>query len=155
MSFWQASPAKQEAARAAYAEKRRQDRERTTRALSVPVKGLHKGTMRASTQAMQPRPKIKPVRDEAYRRLVAALPCINCGVEGYSQAAHPNYGKGGSTKTSDTDCFPLCADRPGVRGCHSAFDAGAMLSKTTRREIEKQWSELTRKFLVANGLFHE
>ena len=33
-------------------------------------------------------PKDAPVRSEAYRRAVASLPCIACGIQGYSQAAH-------------------------------------------------------------------
>lgn len=98
-------------------------------------------------RACVPVPKRQPVRDEAYRRLVAALPCIACGVHGYSQAAHPNAGKGAGTKADDTDCFPLCADRPGVRGCHSHFDQGAMFSKADRRAVEKRWTAETKRRL--------
>ena len=40
-------------------------------------------------------PKDAPVRNEAYRRAVASLPCIACGIQGYSQAAHlPPEAKG-------------------------------------------------------------
>ena len=39
--------------------------------------------------------KAAPVRSEAYRRAVASLPCIACGIQGYSQAAHlPPEAKG-------------------------------------------------------------
>ena len=39
--------------------------------------------------------KAAPVRSEAYRRVVAGLPCIACGIQGYSQAAHlPPEAKG-------------------------------------------------------------
>ena len=98
-------------------------------------------------------PVAKPetVESEAYRRLVAKLPCIHCCAVGYSQAAHPNTGKGAGIKTSDLDCFPLCADRPGVRGCHSRFDQGALFTKERRREIESQWGRQTRAAIV--GLF--
>jgi len=98
-----------------------------------------------------PAPKPEQVESEAYRRLVAKLPCIHCCVVGYSQAAHPNTGKGAGMKTSDLDCFPLCADRPGVRGCHSRFDQGALFSKEKRREIEPEWGRQTRAAIV--GLF--
>lgn len=47
--------------------------------------------------------KAMPVRSEAYRRAVASLPCVNCGVHGYSQAA--NTGKGKGTKTHDFMTF--------------------------------------------------
>jgi hypothetical protein len=68
-----------------------------------------------------PRQKDAPVRSEPYRRLVAKLPCIWCGIEGYSQAAHPPpSGKG--IKESDLDCIPMCGPRPGEPGCHTALD---------------------------------
>lgn len=38
--------------------------------------------------------KAAPVRSEAYRRLVAAMPCVICGMVGYGQAAHGSTGKG-------------------------------------------------------------
>lgn len=46
--------------------------------------------------AAQAAPVVKavPVRSEAYRRLVASLSCVICGVPGYSQAAHGSEGKG-------------------------------------------------------------
>ena len=38
--------------------------------------------------------KDAPARSEAYRRIVAAMPCAACGIAGYSQHAHANEGKG-------------------------------------------------------------
>jgi len=96
-------------------------------------------------------PKQAVVRSEAYRRLVAALPCKVCGAHGYSQAAHPNTGKGAGIKTDDRLCFPLCCDRPGTRGCHSAFDQGGFVSKQVRRDLEIMWSEQTRVAIAAAG----
>lgn len=96
-------------------------------------------------------PKLRPVRSEAYRRAVAALPCIRCGVIGYSQAAHPNTGKGAGSKTDDRLCFPLCACRPGIRGCHSLFDQGALFAKARRREVEAEWTAATQQTLSAAG----
>ena len=94
-------------------------------------------------------PKTRPVKDEAYRRLVAALPCIACGVHGYSQAAHPNTGKGMGRKTSDRDCFPLCCDRPEVRGCHDLFDKNVMFKKADRQATEQRWTKQTQRMLNA------
>lgn len=108
---------------------------------------------RAVIEAPRPAHKIKPVRSEAYRRAVAALPCIRCGIAGHSQAAHPNTGKGAGTKTDDRLCFPLCACRPGVRGCHSLLDQGAIYSREERRELEAKWSRETQLKLEALGLF--
>ena len=118
---------------------------------SVALKPLARPAKYAAiTSTFTPVPKLVPVRDEAYRRLVAAMPCIRCGISGYSQAAHPNTGKGAGTKTDDTMCFPLCADRPGVRGCHSLFDSGAMYCKEERRALEKDWSARTFETINAH-----
>lgn len=96
-------------------------------------------------------PKERVIRHEGYRRLVAAMPCKNCGTIGYGQAAHPNAGKGMSLKTDDRLCFSLCCDRPGVRGCHGAFDQGAAFSKEGRRLIEQAWGADTRRQIIAAG----
>ena len=66
--------------------------------------------------------KAAPVRSEAYRRAVASLPCAHCGIEGYSQHAHENDGKGARMKVDDRRAMPLCCSRPGIEGCHVAFD---------------------------------
>jgi len=93
---------------------------------------------------LRPIPKQEPVRSEAYRRLVAQMPCIACKC-GPCQAAHPNTGKGMAMKTDDRLCFPLCLR------CHAAFDQGAMFSKAARREIEPAWGADTRRRIIANG----
>lgn len=99
------------------------------------------------------RPKVEPVRSEAYRRAVASLSCIRCGIAGHSQAAHPNTGKGAGTKADDRLCFPLCADRPGVRGCHSLFDQGALYTRDQRRALEPEWARATIGAVISRGLW--
>jgi hypothetical protein len=96
-------------------------------------------------------PKAEPARHEGYRRLVAALPCISCGVPAHSQAAHPNTGKGAGMKTDDRECFPLCADMPLMRGCHSLFDQGAVYPKALRRKVEPKWGRWTREQIRKAG----
>lgn len=91
--------------------------------------------------------KCPPMRDKAYLRRVAQLPCVNCGIAGYSQAAHANTGKGMSMKASDHDTFPLCCTRPGVPGCHAGLDQGAMFDKETRRAKEAEWVAQTQAML--------
>lgn len=98
-------------------------------------------------------PKNEPVRSEALRRAVASLPCVICGVPGFSQAAHGSEGKGMGLKACDLTLFPACCDRPGVRGCHSKLDQGAMLSKAARRAMEPAWAADTRRRIVALGLW--
>lgn len=95
--------------------------------------------------------KDAPVRSETYRRLVASLACICCGIEGFSQHAHANTGKGAGQKTDDRFAFPLCCARPGEVGCHVRFDQGAMFPKAARREIEREWARRTARFLISTG----
>ena len=102
--------------------------------------------------------KAAPVRSEAYRRAVASLPCINCGVPGHSQCAHSNSGKGAGIKASDLDSFPLCTVHPGadgrlVQGCHEKFDQGALFTKAVRRELEPVWAADTQRRILAMGLW--
>lgn len=116
-------------------------------------RGMHSGTYAGGTAG--PAPKEAAVRSEEYRRLVAALPCKHCGIHGYSQAAHPNTGKGGAIKTDDRECFPLCTVHPVaggfVQGCHERFDQGALYDKAARRLIEPAWGADTRRQIKAAG----
>jgi hypothetical protein len=51
-----------------------------------------------------------PPRDQAYLAWIREMPCIACGVEGRSEAAHTGTDGGMSQKASDYSCVPLCAD---------------------------------------------
>ena len=114
---------------------------------------LRAGTYAASTATAAAIPKAAPVRSEALRRAVASLPCVICGMPGYSQAAHGSEGKGMGIKACDLTLFPACCDRPGVRGCHSQLDQGALFTKAVRRELEPVWAAETRRKLLALGLW--
>lgn len=99
---------------------------------------------RLSAQPVQPILKSEPVRDEAYRRLVAALPCINCRIEGFSQAAHgPSLGRG--IKCSDLEIFPLCS--VGGKGCHQAYDEYRLYGRAERDAAGAMWADRTRSEL--------
>ena len=54
-----------------------------------------------------------PPRDAAYLAWIREMPCIACGVEGRSEAAHTGTDGGMSQKASDYSCVPLCAN------CHT------------------------------------
>jgi len=97
------------------------------------------------------RPKVQPVRDEAYRRFVAGLPCFACGVQGYSQAAHPNQGRGLGQKASDADVFPLCCARPMVPGCHQTHDQLIGMTLAERRAREVAYIASMRRLAAAAG----
>ena len=101
--------------------------------------------------------KDAPARSEAYRRIVAAMPCIHCGIAGYSQHAHANAGKGKGIKTDDRMGFPLCAARPGVEGCHAAFDQYQLLpgGRDEHAEAGERWAERTRAAVLEAGVWPE
>lgn len=99
-------------------------------------------------------------QDEAYRRAVATLPCANCGIEGYSQAAHsnlPEHGKGRGMKALDVYTFPLCATRPGINGCHVEHDQligvrADEAKENTYRWLMQTWSALWERKMIAVDL---
>jgi hypothetical protein len=95
--------------------------------------------------------KVKPWRSEAYRRYVASFPCFACGIEGYSQCAHQNYGKGRGTKVDDRLTFPLCAPRFGLIGCHQQHDLCIDMSRDERRETEARYVERMHAFAKRDG----
>lgn len=98
-----------------------------------------------------PVPKADLLDDIEYRRLAATLRCICCNAVGFSQAAHPNTGKGMGMKTDDRDCFPLCT--VGAKDCHGGFDQRAMFPKEKRRELEPLWAAQTRMTLRKLAMF--
>jgi hypothetical protein len=103
----------------------------------VDIDRIHRGRY-GENEVHAPQEKREPVRDEDYRRWVATLPCIRCGIHGHTQAAHPNQGRGQRQKADDTDCFPLCCTRPGIRGCHAEHDQliGITLEERRQRELD-------------------
>jgi hypothetical protein len=99
---------------------------------------------------MTARPKQNAVRSEAYRRLVASMPCKACGIQDYSQAAHTHQG-GKGIKADDRDTFALCCPREGVEGCHADFDQYRMFPKHTARIVGAAWAADTRRAIKAAG----
>ncbi len=100
-------------------------------------------------------PKDKPLRSERYRRAVAILPCAHCGIAGYSQHAHENDGKGKSQKLDDRRAMPLCCARPGIKGCHIAFDQYRLVPGGRQAHIElgRAMAAKTRQQLNTLGLW--
>ena len=99
---------------------------------------------------MTARPKEHAVYSEPYRRLVAMLPCCSCGIDGYSQAAHPPPTAKGR-KEDDRSCFPLCCTRVGVMGCHASFDQYKLITKDRMRAMAATWAQRTRAAITAAG----
>ena len=99
--------------------------------------------------------KEPPLRSEKYRRAVASLPCAHCGIEGYSQHAHENDGKGARLKVDDRRAMPLCCSRPGIEGCHVAFDQYRLVpgGRDAHADLGRALAEQTRNRLNALGLW--
>ncbi|MEG0558055.1 MAG: hypothetical protein RR574_16560 [Comamonas sp.] len=146
------------------AEKQGQDREawlaeRAQRQLESARATAGLCTVRA-TVVMGPATSGKPIEKdnavdcEPYRRLVAQLPCMWCGISGYSQHAHLNLGKGLNLKTDDRTGFPLCCTRPGIEGCHVAYDQYRLIEvggREAHREYGLTWGRITRDTILTNG----
>jgi hypothetical protein len=87
-----------------------------------------------------------PPRNEAYKDWIRSLPCVACGVEGRSEAAHTGGDGGMSMKASDYSCVPLCADchrqAPGVYHrlgkCAFVRARGVRFEEMTAR-LQKEW----------------
>lgn len=97
--------------------------------------------------------KQNAIEHEGYRRLVAAMPCMNCRINDNSQAAHPNTGKAKGMKADDRLCFPLCAVRFNAPGCHYLFDQHQLFPRAERAGVEQRWAAETRAAILAAGLW--
>lgn len=99
-----------------------------------------------------PLPKLHITRSEAYRRAVAGLDCIACGVGSFSQCAHgPAAGRG--FKSCDLQTFPLCSARPGIAGCHADYDQYRLGNAAWRREQAQKWAAETQAEIQRRGLW--
>ena len=117
---------------------------------SIPRKSTYAVVSREVCAA--PITKSAPVRNEAYRRAVASLPCCICGVPGNSQAAHGSGAgtatcKGMGLKSCDLTCFPACVN------CHRQLDQGALFKRAVRHELEPVWAADTQRKIQAMGLW--
>ena len=96
--------------------------------------------------------KDNPVRSKQYLRTVASLPCIACGIQGYSQAAHlPPEAKG--MKQSDLLTFPLCCTRVGIAGCHQDYDQYRLFPRAAAMAVGRAWAADTQRRILAMGLW--
>ncbi len=99
--------------------------------------------------------KDKPLRSERYCRAVASLPCAHCGIDGYSQHAHENDGKGARMKVDDRRAMPLCCARPGIEGCHAAYDQYRLVpgGRAAHVALGRALAAQTRNQINALGLW--
>lgn len=95
--------------------------------------------------------KSRPLRSKAYRRYVASQECFGCGVEGYSQCAHEEQGKGLALKSDDLRAFPLCCTRVGIVGCHYEHTMLIGMMRDDRRELEALYVQRMQARAKADG----
>lgn len=86
--------------------------------------------------------KSRPLRSRKHLMDVASMPCIKCGIDGYTQAAHTNFGKGMGIKACDSQTFPLCVY------CHTWLDQSGKLNKDERRNLERSYVIKTRQKMI-------
>lgn len=101
-----------------------------------PLSGILRTANLPARKPMRSIRKSIPAAELAHYKRVAALPCAECGIWGYSQAAHSNRhqdGKGLGVKANYLATFPLCCTRPGEVGCHVRHD---QLIGITREEAD-------------------
>ena len=125
------------------------------RALEAMKNVVPRAATMAGSCTGKPVAKNAPLRSEKYRRAVASLPCAHCGIEGYSQHAHENDGKGARMKVDDRRAMPLCCTRPGIEGCHVAFDQYRLVpgGRDAHAELGRTLAEQTRDRINAMGLW--
>jgi len=103
-----------------------------------------------TAKRMKSRRKSVPARETAHYKRVAALPCAECGIHGYSQAAHSNRhqdGKGLGMKADYLATFPLCCTRPGEVGCHVRHDQLIGMSRDEADERTVRYIAETKQAL--------
>ena len=91
------------------------------------------------------------LQHEGYMRLVRALPCAGCGVEGFTQFCHADEGKGLGIKSDCRLGWPGCGPRPGVNGCHFDVGSSGFLGREGRRKFEAQAGKQTRATIRDSG----
>ena len=84
-------------------------------------------------------------RNPKLLRAVAGMPCMACGIEGRTQAAPRNQGKGMGIKGSDAWIMALCVE------CHREVDQGGSMTKAERREWEVKMVAATLARLIERG----
>lgn len=99
----------------------------------------------AALPVTRPVPKDGRFESEAWRRAVAALPCVFCGRHG-TQAAHRNEGKGMGMKADDSLTAALCAEH------HAAIDQGMDMTREQRRSEIDRAIVLTVRELARRGV---
>jgi hypothetical protein len=98
-------------------------------------------------------PKENRIECEEYRAIVRTLPCMHCGIFGYTQFCHGDQGKGMGLKTDDRTGWPGCGPHDHRPGCHHLIGTSGTFAKETRRELEADYARRTRAEVLRLGLW--
>ena len=121
---------------------------------AAPLRPLERPVNLASISANDPAPAVEkdnPLRCEAYRTLVRAMPCMHCGYPPRSQFCHGDQGKGMGLKTDDRTGWPGCGPHDGMPGCHWLLGTSGRIPKAERRDLEARYAARTRAAILAAG----
>lgn len=95
--------------------------------------------------------KENAVTSPAYQSAVRRLPCIRCGIQGFTQFCHSDEGKGMAIKTDDRRGWPGCGPHGTEPGCHWYVGTSGNLKQSERRALEAEYSARTRAMVEAKG----
>jgi len=98
-------------------------------------------------------PKARPIQHQSYMDAVRKLPCIRCGITGFTQFCHADEGKGMGLKTDCRLGWPGCGPHDGMPGCHWWVGTSGSMPREERREFERLAGNATRAAIRFVGLW--
>ena len=134
------------------AEKAKKKRARLKGLFSSPAK-IGRAARTEMNATFNPQPKSQPLQHEGYMAAVRTLPCMRCGVVGFTQFCHTDEGKGMGLKTDCREGWPGCGPRDGTPGCHWFVGTSGQLDRQARRDLEAHYARRTRIRILGMGLW--
>lgn len=98
-------------------------------------------------------PKTRPIQHQGYMDAVRKLPCIRCGITGFTQFCHADEGKGMGLKTDCRLGWPGCGPHWGLPGCHWYVGTSGAMGRDERRAFERLAGNATRAAIRFVGLW--
>jgi hypothetical protein len=103
------------------------------------------------TSSGRPVEKENVLISPAYETAVRRLPCVRCGIVGFTQFCHTDEGKGLSIKTDVRRGWAGCGPRGGIPGCHWIVGTSGTIARPARRLLEAGYAAWTRAQVIARG----
>lgn len=128
-----------------------QDHEQPAKSAIKPIVKQQAVMARIGHLGPTPIPKENAITSPAYQSAVRRLPCIRCGIQGFTQFCHSDEGKGMAIKTDDRRGWPGCGPHGQEPGCHWYVGTSGNLKQSERRALEAEYSARTRAMVEAKG----